>query len=56
MSKMNGNNSSQSINKQDKDVEGGPIRGRLSSDNAFSESGLENAERLSEAMKKGNSK
>lgn len=56
MSQTNGNSLDQSIKKKDKDVEGGPIRGRLSSDNAFSESGLENAERLSEAMKKGNSK
>lgn len=56
MSQTNGNPLNQSIKKRDKDVEGGPIQGRLSSDNAFSESGLENTERLSEAMRKGSSK
>lgn len=54
MPNRNGNISHPSIKKRDKDVEGGPIHGRLSSDNAFSESGLENAEKLSKAMKKGN--
>jgi hypothetical protein len=44
----------QSADRNNKDMDGGPIGGQLNSDNSFSDTGLENARKLEEATNKEN--
>ncbi|HZG72127.1 MAG TPA: hypothetical protein VEY51_11395 [Chondromyces sp.] len=53
---MNNDKPTTSPDRNNKDMDGGPIGGRLNSDNSFSDKGLENARLLRKAMDKGQSK